>query len=150
MITKIAAVFEKNAFALDRTQVRRGFDDLMHRKGLGIAMVGGAIASHAISKAVRGIQNNIRKKAIIEDLMMTDPVIKNADKAEVLQYYAMIDHISPKLSLEKPIVKELLQNFIRFGRVDINTVKMLAETESRANRDEGGLDNIMSLGHMLV
>ena len=110
-------------------QLYNSVRDQVGRSGLGVPVIGTVVAGHIASKAIRAIQNNTRKKALIEDLMMTDPIIKNADKSEVLQYYAVIDSMSPSLALEKPAVKELLQTFVRFGRVDINTLKMLAETE---------------------
>lgn len=43
--------------------------------------------------------------------------------------YATIYHFAPKVSLDKVAVREVLQGFARFGKVDLQTLKMLAETE---------------------
>lgn len=88
-----------------------------------------SLAGMGISALLSKIQNDVRRKAIIEDLYMNDPLISQAPKDEVLQYYATIYNLAPKVSLEKNVVKELLQNFIKFGRVDVNTAKTLVDTE---------------------
>lgn len=91
--------------------------------------VGAAIPLMTINSMKNKIQNDTRRKALIEDLYQNDPIIKNADREEVIQYYATIFSIAPSVSLDKNVVRELLQNFIKFGRVDIQTIKTLAETE---------------------
>ena len=118
-----------------------------------IAGTAAILSSFALSKAIRTIQNNTRKKALIEDLMTTDPIISKADKAQVLEYYALIDNIAPAVSLERPIVRELLQSFIRFGRVDINTLKMLTETQKNHEAGKGNssaaVSTAVALGGLL-
>ena len=64
-------------------------------------------------------------------------VIKSAPKDEVLAYYATIYNTAPTVSLDKNAVRELLHNFIKFGRVDINTIKTLAETENKMRSNTG-------------
>lgn len=90
-----------------------------------------ALASHSIKSILRKIQNDIRRKALIEDLMSHDPIIKEAPKEEVLEYYATIYNLAPTVSLEKPVVRELLQHFVKFGRIDLSTIKTLTETEGK-------------------
>ena len=104
-------------------------------KGLGILAAG----SYALSKIKTKIQNEPRRKAIVEDLASNDPIIKEADKDQVLQYYATIYNIAPTVSLDKNAVREILQGFVRFGRVDVQTLKTLAETERliHQSKDKG-------------
>lgn len=83
----------------------------------------------AINHLKKQIQNDTRRKALIEDLYMNDPVISQADREEVIEYYATILSVAPSISLDKNVVRELLQNFIKFGRVDLQTIKTLADTE---------------------
>ena len=111
----------------------RNLQEIPARK-VGVGLIGGMLAANQVSKAIRAIQSNTRQKALIEDLILTDPMIKQADKREVLEYYAMIVSIAPAISLEKPIIRELLQTFIRFGRVDMQTLKTLAETQRNAEQ----------------
>ena len=91
--------------------------------------IGAAIPIMTINSWKNKLQNDTRRKAIIEDLYQNDPIIKNADREEVIQYYATIMSIAPSVSLDKNIVRELMQNFVKFGRVDIQTIKTLSETE---------------------
>jgi hypothetical protein len=93
-----------------------------------------ALASHSLRSILRKIQNDTRRKALIEDLMSHDPIIKEAPKEEVLEYYATIYNLAPTVSLEKPVVRELLQHFVKFGRIDISTIKTLTDTEGKAQR----------------
>lgn len=88
-----------------------------------------------LSMLVKKIKNDTRRKALIDDLMMYDPVIKDADKTTVLEYYATIVDVAPSVSLNKHVVKELLQTFIKFGRIDISTIKMLAETDDKVQKN---------------
>ena len=100
--------------------------------GLGLSLISG----FALAAKMRQLQNDTRRKAIIEDLCNTDPILKGADKKEILTYYATIYNMAPLVSLDKPTVRELLQNFIKFGRVDMQTIKTLTETEK--NRAQNG------------
>ena len=127
-------------------EVKRDSVKSMLGKAPGLSLIAAIATTTAISKAIRAIMNNTRKKALIEDLMISDPVIKNADKEQVLEYYALIDHIAPAISLEKPIVRELLQTFVRFGRVDMNSLKLLTETQKNyatAKKEDGSLSDVM-------
>jgi len=98
-------------------------------------MVGAtALPLMAINRLKKKIQNDTRRKALIEDLYMNDPIIKDAEREDVLQYYATIYSVAPSVSLDKNVVRELLQNFVKFGRVDIQTIKTLAETEEKMSK----------------
>lgn len=122
-------------YAIEKTAAPYGLDtSKLETAGKAFSAVGKGLAGASLGyfafKQIKDkIQNDTRRKALIEDLHMNDPIISQADKDEVLQYYATIYQIAPKLSLEKNTVKELLQNFIKFDRVDIQTIKSLADTE---------------------
>ena len=83
----------------------------------------------AVNKLINKINNDAQRKNIIMDLHLNDPVLKNIPEEQLLEWYATIYHFAPKFSLDKTSVREVLQNFARFGRVDVNTLKMLADTE---------------------
>lgn len=82
-----------------------------------------------INKAYDKIKNDATRRTIITDLHINDPILSGVPEEQLLEWYATIYHFAPKFSLDKQAVKEVLQNFARFGRVDVNTLKMLAETE---------------------
>ena len=102
----------------------------------GTAGAGMATGAYAFEKLKRKIQNEPRRKAILEDLRMNDPVISDADPEEVLRYYSTMYSVAPELSMDKNAVKEFLQNAVRFGRVDIQTIKSLAETEKSVKQNK--------------
>lgn len=94
---------------------------------LGInALVQGGLA---IAKQIKEVRNDMKCRMIIEDLSKTDPVLSKIDHDQLMEWFATIHHFAPKFSQDKSAVREVLQNFARFGRVDVNTLKMLADTE---------------------
>lgn len=92
---------------------------------VGSLVMGGA----AIAKAIKEVNNDVRRKRLITELHTTDPVLSELPPEQILEWYATIYNFAPHFSLDKSAVKEVLQNFARFGRVDVNTLKMLADTE---------------------
>lgn len=92
---------------------------------VGSLVMGGA----AIAKAIKEVRNDVRRKRLITELHTTDPVLSELSPEQILEWYATIYNFAPHFSLDKSAVKEVLQNFARFGRVDVNTLKMLADTE---------------------
>lgn len=88
-----------------------------------------SVSGLALKRVADKISNDTRRKALIDDLIRTDPVIQKVDKAQVMEWYATIYNVAPTLSADKSAVREVLQNFARFGRADMQTLKMLAETE---------------------
>lgn len=93
--------------------------------------IAGALISGGIilGKALNSIKNDIRRKSLLEDLYLNDPLLHEIDKAQLMEWYATIVHFAPTVSLDKNAVREVLHGFARFGRVDLQTLKMLADTE---------------------
>lgn len=88
-------------------------------------------AGFAIKRVIDKIRNDINKKRLLEDLALNNPVLKQVPKDTLVEWYASICLYAPRLCTDKHTVAEVLQNFARFGKVDINTLKMLAETDSK-------------------
>ena len=100
----------------------------------------GIVGGYALRQLIARLQNDNRRKAIIEDLSATDSMLKEVDRERLLEWYATIYHYAPKMSLDKVTVRELLQQFARFGRIDLQTLKTMAETEkalSQSKSSEG-------------
>ena len=96
----------------------------------GLSVVGAIVTGGlAIGKVINKIKNDIRRKSLLEDLRLNDPLLRDIDKAQLMEWYATIVHFAPTVSLDKNAVREILQGFARFGRVDLQTLKMLADTE---------------------
>ena len=90
-------------------------------------------AGMALKSAYDKIRNSTVRSALIEDLMMNDPILKNADKNKVMSYYATICNVAPSLSTDKNMVKYVLQRFVEIG-FDLNTIEMLARTHGTLNK----------------
>lgn len=96
----------------------------------GLSVVGAIVTGGlVIGKVINKIKNDIRRKSLLEDLRLNDPLLRDIDKAQLMEWYATIVHCAPTVSLDKNAVREILQGFARFGRVDLQTLKMLADTE---------------------
>ncbi|WP_304040014.1 hypothetical protein [Desulfovibrio piger] len=96
----------------------------------GLSVVGAIVTGGlVISKVINKIKNDIRRKSLLEDLRLNDPLLRDIDKAQLMEWYATIVHFAPTVSLDKNAVREILQGFARFGRIDLQTLKMLADTE---------------------
>lgn len=109
-----------------------------------------AVAGTFVLKTILDkLKNDVRKKRIIEDLALNDPLLKTVDKRQLYHWYATLCYYAPTLADDKLTVTEVLQNFARFGKVDFNTIKMLVESEKTVsdttkNRSES-LKNMKSL-----
>lgn len=130
---------------IDKTASFKGF-----MQGATNAAVVGTLLSlgaNTFNSIKNKIQNDLRRKSLLEDLMRNDPIISKADKDQVLQFYATIFHVAPHLSADKNTVKDLLRNFITFDKVDLNSIKMLADAEKNMGtiHGSGGMDPIQGL-----
>ena len=97
------------------------------------------LGAYGVKKIIDGLMNDHTRKAMLEDLIMCDPIIKQADPDKVKEFYATIHYMAPKLSGDRNIVRELLQNFIKFDRVDIASIKALADTQKSMLQGESQL-----------
>lgn len=107
---------------------------------IGVGVGGIMMGINGLYRIIDSFRSDAQRRNLIEDLYKTDPVLSQLDHDQVIEWYAAIVHFAPHFSLDKAAVKEVLENFARFGRVDVNTLKMLAETEkatSNARKDSG-------------
>lgn len=121
---------------------------LRENKPLIVGTAGALISGGMLlNKMHSRLQNDMQRKSLIEDLHLNDPILKQVDKSQLIEWYATIMHFAPKFSLDKPAVREVLNSFAQYGRVDLNTLKMLAEVESSVAKASSGS---MSWGTMLT
>jgi len=106
--------------------------------GVGLLTAGAA----SLHRAYTSIQNDAQRKQLISDLHLNDPFLKEVPEEQLLEWYSTIYHFAPKFSLDKSAVREVLQNFARFGKVDVNTLKMLAETEKAMTSNTATWDKL--------
>lgn len=104
---------------------------------LGGALGAGMLVSKglvAASDYVSNLSGTFEQKKLIKNLMETDPIIKNADPAQVMSFYKTICNMAPNLSVDVNMAKDLLHNFIKFGRIDMQSLKLMIEAE-KAHRE---------------
>lgn len=105
--------------------VGKTFENFVGKAPVVTVLTGGIILKSIYDK----LQNDSRRKSLLESVTSSDPVLKDTDKAKLLEWYATIYHYAPTVSLDRNSVRELLLQFARFGKVDMQTLKLLAETE---------------------
>ena len=96
--------------------------------GLAAAAV---IGGWGINKVINKISNDFKRRALLEDLILNDPILKQEDPNRVKEYYATIYMAAPDISADKTVVRELLRTFVKFGRVDINSINLLVDTQQK-------------------
>lgn len=104
--------------------------------------VGGALLSANVLKSIYNkISNDLRRKSIIEDLASHDPMLNRIDREQLKEWYATMYYYAPTLTADKATVREVLCGFAQFGKVDLKTLQLLAETEAKMlnNQQNGSL-----------
>jgi len=96
----------------------------------------GLLVGWVLKSAIQKMMNSHADKAMVEGLMLTDPILKQADPEKVKEFYATICYLAPKLKSDKNIVRELLQNFVKFNRIDLPSIKALADTQGSLSKGE--------------
>lgn len=94
-------------------------------------IAGIAAGMRGISAVYNKLLNDPKRKRILEQLIAEDPILRDADKDKLLEYYAVIYHVAPSITLNKGALREPLKNFVRFDKVDVATMKTLAELEDK-------------------
>lgn len=56
--------------------------------------------------------DNDQRQALLQDLMVTDPIISEADPQNVMDMYSTIVNIAPKVSMHKEIVRSMLRQAV--------------------------------------
>lgn len=113
------------AFGEAANSFGKTFENFVGKAPIVTLLTGGIVLKSLYDK----LQNDSRRKSLLESVTSSDPVLKDVDKAKLLEWYATLYHYAPTVSLDKNSVRELLLQFARFGKVDMQTLKLLAETE---------------------
>jgi len=77
---------------------------------------------------------NIQRQSLVQDLLITDPILSKAKPRKVIHAYEQILRLAPQLSLEKDVVRGLLRQLVeaqalsdydadRLTQADINRMK---------------------------
>lgn len=85
---------------------------------------------------------NFKKKEIelnkdlnLHKLILTDPVIAEADPQEVSEIYNTIAEISPRFAQNTRLMSTALKEALQFGAVPLNMLKDISEFEKNMNKD---------------
>lgn len=105
-----------------------------------------------INYVKRKLQQDPKRMRILEELTREDPVLKDADPEKLLEYYSVIYHAAPSITLNKGALREPLRNFIRFDKVDLATLKTLTEIEekfTKINPSTNIVSNLVDAGKIV-
>ena len=122
-------------------------------------LAGGLMAGGLLKSTYDSIKRDSKAKQVFESLSH-DPMLSKIDSGTLAEWFAAIYHYSPTAASDKATAKELLHQFATFGKVDIQTLKTLAEIEEKstsARKDStsiGGFgkdltSNVLTLGKNL-
>jgi hypothetical protein len=75
--------------------------------------------------------DNVRRQAILAELMSNDPVITGQHPEHVKSAYETLLHLSPKSTLHREVVRAVLRNATAQQAVDPFTAKQLADLEGQ-------------------
>lgn len=113
--------------------------------GLGLGTL--AAGFKGIEYVRRKLIQDPKRLQILDELVREDPVLKDADPEKLLEYYSVIFHTAPSITLNKGALREPLRNFIRFDKVDLATLRTLTEIEEKRSRTLSApsfLDDLMN------
>lgn len=116
---------------------------------IGKALSAGATvygAARAATNYVKDMGVSTTQQQVITKLLNTDPILKNADRESVLSYYKTICNMAPKVSQDENVVKDLLHNFVKFGRIDLQSLKLLTDTEKAYSDTAKNTNMLYALG----
>ncbi len=122
-------------------------------------LAGGLMAGSMLKSTYDAIKRDQKAKQVFETLSH-DPMLSKVDPGTLAEWFAAIYHYSPTAASDKATAKELMHQFATFGKVDLQTLKTLADLEdksvsARKGRTEiGGFGNsfagnVLSLGKNL-
>ena len=62
----------------------------------GLSVAGAVVTGGVVlGKVINNIKNDIRRKSLLEDLHLNDPLLRDIDKAQLMEWYATIVHFAP-------------------------------------------------------
>ncbi len=103
---------------------------ILQLSGLGVA---GALG---LKMLLARIQNNSKRTILINDLLRTNAIIKGGDKQRIMGWYATLVQVAPRSALDKTVVTEVLEGAVRFNKLDVATINMLAKMENEIVKKE--------------
>ena len=93
---------------MSSTKTSGFLDTRRNNKAHALGTVGALISGGMLLSKMRNkLQNDMQRKDILEDLHLNDPILKQVDKASLIEWYATIMHFAPKFSLDKASVREV-------------------------------------------
>ena len=91
-------------------------------------------------KVESGIQDyvdNVRRSAILDELASTDPILSEADPKDIVSAYKTLVQASPKMSLNKEIVRAVLRQSVNSVAVSPFDAKQWLDYENVAQKNTG-------------
>ena len=72
---------------------------------------------------------NVRRGILLDDLMVNDPIIRDADPNKVIEIYKTIIASSPRISLDKAMVRSVLRSAVNSIAISPSDAKVLTDVD---------------------
>jgi hypothetical protein len=104
--------------------------------GLPKVDVAGALAApkERQAKSTAGKMKNLQRQLILEELMVTDPVLKGEDPDAVSRAYQTLIQIAPDVSLNREVARSVLRQSVQSVAVSPYDAKSWADLESEIRK----------------
>lgn len=94
----------------------------------------GPMTAKDIDHVRRDAKENVNQVGALQQLILTDPVIQQADPAQVEDIYATISSLSPTVSKDPMMLGPVMKEALQYGSIPIQQVKDLLEVENTQKR----------------
>lgn len=126
---------EKSAGLMDFLSAEKGFGNVVGKAvaNTAVPLLGGlgVAAGAAAIRSIAGGMNRSKFEAALRMAISRNAVLQHADQERVKSLADSIYATAPHVSTDPNILGQVLGNAVRGENLDIQTVKMLAELESR-------------------
>jgi hypothetical protein len=98
-----------------------------------------------LQKEVDEGANEVRRLATLRRLMMSDPIISEADPEKVLEFYSTMMEANPRLTQDPRLTTILLREALQYDTVPLHTLSEMTKLRgdtAKAERDEAALSDL--------
>lgn len=78
--------------------------------------------------------DNLHRKMLFQDLMMTDPIISNHDPYKVMDVYEQVLRLAPRLADQKEVMRSQLRQALEGQGLDVFAANQMTDTEGKITK----------------
>lgn len=110
----------------------RGMNGLFKESQSGVSSIGESFSTMLPNNSDVGQERTLdsERGVMLEDLISNDPIISEADPHAVAEVYKSVLALSPRLGLNKEVIRSILRQSVNSVSMDVATAKLLSEIDS--------------------